>query len=67
MMLPLREIDILGVFVAPVAVCLALAGAGTWALVGVLRHAKPAAVPAVLELSIFLGLLSGLVLLLGRV
>ncbi|MFE1599023.1 DUF1656 domain-containing protein [Methylobacterium sp. ID0610] len=69
MILPLREIDLMGVFVSPFALCLPAAAAGTWAALAALRRVRPtrASVPgAVLELALFTSLLSGLVLLLGR-
>lgn len=70
MILPLREIDVAGVLVAPLALCIPVAIAGSWAALAALRRAP--ASPAwtrspVLELALFVSTLSGLVLLLGRV
>ena len=68
-MLPLREIDILGVLVAPFALCIPLALALTVAALLTLRRIPAAAAwtraPSS-ELSLLVGVLSGLVLLLGR-
>ncbi|WP_232629953.1 DUF1656 domain-containing protein [Methylobacterium sp. Leaf118] len=69
-MIPLREIDILGVFVAPFAPCIVLAFCVTCAVVVLLRQ-----LPAtrrwshspLVELACFTLTLSGLVLALGRV
>ena len=68
-MTPLHEIDVMGIFVAPFAICvplaLLLAGGGLW----MLRRATPGAAWArspSLELSLLVGAISGLVLLLGR-
>ncbi|MFE1603293.1 hypothetical protein [Methylobacterium sp. ID0610] len=69
-MLPLREINVMGVFVAPFALCIPAAVAGACGALAALRR-LPADLawtrsPA-LELALFLTILSGLVLLLGRV
>ncbi|MGA0596521.1 hypothetical protein [Enterovirga sp. CN4-39] len=68
-MLPLREIDILGVLVAPFALCVPIALLLTFASLMALRRIPAAAAwtraPSS-ELSLLVGLLSGLVLLLGR-
>ena len=69
-MMPLREIDVLGVFVAPFSLCLPVAIALTWAATLLLRRVPATAITARsagVELALFTGILSGLVLLLGRV
>ena len=69
MTLPLREIDLLGVYVAPFALCLPAAFAATLAALALMRRtpglAAAARAPG-MELGVFLSLLSGLTLLLGR-
>jgi hypothetical protein len=68
--LPLREIDVMGVFVSPFALCLPVAVAGTWLLVVLLRQFENTALlahGALLELALFTTVLSGLVLMLGRI
>lgn len=70
MILPLREIDIMGVFIAPFALCLPIAFVGTVGALALLRRAPGMAFVAqspLMELAVFAGLLSGVVLLLGRV
>lgn len=70
MILPLREIDILGVFIAPFALCLPIAFVGTVGALALLRRAPGLSLAARspwLELAAFAGLLSALILLLGRV
>jgi hypothetical protein len=70
MIAPLREIDLLGVYVAPFSLCLPIAFAATLIALAALRRA-----PALggsfrspwMELAMFTGILSALVLLLGRV
>ena len=68
-MLPLREIDVMGVLVAPFALCIPIALAGTYASLVTLRRLTAGAdwtrAPAV-ELSLFVAFLSSLVLLIGR-
>ncbi|WP_395664531.1 DUF1656 domain-containing protein [Methylocella sp.] len=69
MSFPLREVDLLGVYVAPFALCLPIAFAATCAALALLRRAPGLAVAArtpALELGLFVALLSGLTLLLGR-
>ncbi|WP_373622850.1 DUF1656 domain-containing protein [Methylobacterium sp. OAE515] len=69
-MLPLREIDVLGVFVAPFAVCLLLAVAATYcvaARLGRIPAASRWASTPLFELTLFVAVLSSLVLLLGRI
>ncbi len=70
MMFPLREIDIMGVFIAPFALCLPIAFIATLGSLACLRRAFRISLSArspLLELGVFMGILSGLVLLLGRV
>jgi hypothetical protein len=68
-MLPFREIDVMGVFVAPFVLCLLLAIAGTLGLIAVLGrvpfYARSTHRPLI-ELGLFTGMLSTFVLLLGR-
>jgi hypothetical protein len=68
-MMPLREIDVLGVLVAPFALCVPVAVAGTYGAVTALRR-LPAALAwshsPLVELALFVAILSSLVLLLGR-
>ncbi|MBY0298266.1 MAG: DUF1656 domain-containing protein [Methylobacterium sp.] len=69
-MIPLREIDLLGVLVSPFALCIPLAAAGTWGAVAALRRLPAAgrlSHSPLLELALFVGILSSLVLSLGRV
>ena len=69
-MLPLREIDIVGVFVSPFALCLPVAAALCWVVVWLIRRVpalKTASRSPLLELGLFTGLLSMIVLMLGRI
>lgn len=66
-MIPLREIDLLGVFVSPFALCIPIALLGTAGAVALLRRrpARAAWMPTPLvELTLFTLALSALVLLL---
>ncbi|WP_167858609.1 hypothetical protein [Methylobacterium nonmethylotrophicum] len=68
--LPLREISVMGVLIAPFALCLPLAAAATAILLAALRRLSGRAVwtrSATLELSLVVGTLSAFVLCLGRV
>ncbi|KAA0114334.1 DUF1656 domain-containing protein [Methylobacterium sp. P1-11] len=68
-MMPLREIDILGVFVAPFAPCVLIAVCVTAAAVVTLRRVpatRPWSRSPLTELACFTVTLSGLVLMLGR-
>ena len=69
MMFPLREVDLLGVFVSPFAICLPMAFLGALIVLSVLRFVPDAVLvrSPLLELGTFALILSGLVLLLGRV
>lgn len=70
MIFPLREINIMGVFVAPFALCLPIAFVGTLGALALLRRTPGASLVALsplMELAVFTGVLSGLILLLGRV
>lgn len=66
-MIPLREIDLLGVFVSPFALCIPIALLGTAATVTLLRR-RPALAAwmhtPLVELTLFTIVLSALVLLL---
>ena len=69
-MLPLREIDIMGMLVAPFALCLPLALIATVATLALLRRIPGITSLArwpLLKLGVFTALLSSLVLMLGRV
>jgi hypothetical protein len=67
-MMPLREIDILGVFVAPFAPCVLIAVCVTAAVVTLRRvpATRPWSRSPLIELACFTLTLSGLVLMLGR-
>lgn len=70
MILPLREIDVMGVFIAPFVLCLALAAVATViAVKSLCRRARYATwhYRPLIELGLFTGVLASLVLLLGRV
>ena len=70
MILPLREIDVMGVFMAPFAVCLPIAFAATLIALALLRRVPGTASVSRspwLQLSAFVAILSALVLRLGRV
>lgn len=67
--MPLREIDVLGVFIAPFALGLLVATTCTMIIGAGLRRALPGAAmmrSPILELALFVATLSGFVLLLGR-
>lgn len=69
MILPLREIDVLGVFVAPFALCVPIAVAATCGTLVAMRRLPPRHAwtrSPLMELALFISVLSGLVLLLGR-
>ena len=68
-MLPLREIDIMGVFIAPFAVCLPLAALVTaFVILCLCRVSHYARWPQrpLIELGLYTGVLATFVLLLGR-
>ncbi|MHC2104361.1 MULTISPECIES: DUF1656 domain-containing protein [unclassified Methylobacterium] len=67
--MPLREIDILGVFVAPFAPCVLIAGCVTGGVVIAVRRIRATrrwSHAPLIELVCFTVTLSGLVLMLGR-
>jgi hypothetical protein len=70
MILPLRELDVMGVLIAPFALCLLLAAATMVVLLALLRRLARGAAWArspALELALAVGVLSTFVLCLGRV
>ncbi|PNG24437.1 DUF1656 domain-containing protein [Methylocella silvestris] len=70
MIFPLREIDVMGVFISPFALCLPIAFVATLGALAIVHRTRGVALLArspAMELAVFIGLLSGLVLLLGRI